>query len=51
MRHASLRYEVQTGTDWRGDRVWYVYDRQERLTVARFDTAHEAVAFTLDPRF
>lgn len=51
MRLTAQRYEVKTGTNWRGDRVWYVYDRELRLTVASYDTAHEAVAFVIDPHF
>lgn len=45
------RYAIQTGTNWRGDRVWYVYDNALRLTVAAYDDLEEAKAFVADHRF
>lgn len=45
------RHVIQTGTNWRGDRVWYVYDNVLRLTVAAYETIDEAKAFVANPRF
>lgn len=45
------RHVIQTGTNWRGDHVWYVYDNVLRLTVAVYDTLDEAKAFVANPRF
>lgn len=28
-----MRYTILTGTDWRGDAIFYVYDNHVRITV------------------
>lgn len=45
MTERAARYAIQTGTDWRGDAVYYVYDRQLRLTVASYDNRPDAELF------
>ena len=42
MNERAARYAIQTGIDWRGDAVYYVYDRQLRLTVASYDNRPDA---------
>lgn len=44
------RYTIQTGTDWRGDAVYYVYDHHLRVTVASFDTRSDAETFISNRR-
>jgi len=45
MTRETPRFRVDTGTDWRGDPRWFVYDRVVRITVDSFATEAEARAY------
>lgn len=45
------RYVIQTGTNWRGDSVWYVYDNALHLTVASYEDLSGAQEFIANPGF
>lgn len=42
--------KVLTGTDWRGDSVFFVYDNAKKIMLARFDSLPDAIAFMASRR-